>query len=361
MRDAAYIGETLIATGYEDVVAGFIPSLFEHQAQSGYLPAIIEPTGPRRDVEWDAQGQLMFLIGEWYRYTGDTTQLAQWYPHVRQSAEFIRSLREITANNPPETRGILPPSKSAEDLGSPDWHHYWDNFWAVAGLENGAEIALALGETNDAFWMYAEAHDLRLAMRASIEAVMGDTPAYIPNAPKTPPVRQWRVARPMYFIPSPFSPPTTRWWCGRLMNIMPVLLNHKGVGYKHIFEKWWVYGGLGLARDYVRLGRHDILHQILGWSLNNQTLPNTYAWAEQVDPNTQRFFGGGHAPCVGGVVLTLRLFGKCWCYATGIRWKFWRVFRGRGLYGGANWCRWKMPRQPHLAIYRSSTDSNLDY
>lgn len=65
--------------------------------------------------------------------------------------------------------------------------------------------------------------------------------------------------------------------------------------YKHIFEQWWPYGGLGLARDYTRLGRHDILHQILGWTLSNQTLPGTFAWAEQVSP-AHRGFSGGDMP-----------------------------------------------------------------
>ncbi|MCP4427823.1 MAG: hypothetical protein GY803_25350, partial [Chloroflexi bacterium] len=33
-------------------------------------------------------------------------------------------------------------------------------------------------------------------------------------------------------------------------------------------------------------------HQILGWSLTHQTLPGTFAWAEQVDPGTGGFSGG---------------------------------------------------------------------
>ena len=34
------------------------------------------------------------------------------------------------------------------------------------------------------------------------------------------------------------------------------------------------------------------MHQILSWTLRNQTLPGTFAWAEQVDPASGSFSGG---------------------------------------------------------------------
>ena len=79
-------------------------------------------------------------------------------------------------------------------------------------------------------------------------------------------------------------------------------------GYQHIFGHWWPYGGLGLARDYVRLGRHDILHQILGWTLTHQTLPGTFAWAEQVNPGTGGFSGGDmpHAWAAASYITLIR-------------------------------------------------------
>jgi hypothetical protein len=49
---------------------------------------------------------------------------------------------------------------------------------------------------------------------------------------------------------------------------------------------------LELAHAYLRLGRKDVLHEILGWTLEHQTLPGTFAWAEQVDPENGGFSGG---------------------------------------------------------------------
>ncbi|MCL4534012.1 MAG: hypothetical protein M1370_02505, partial [Bacteroidetes bacterium] len=62
--------------------------------------------------------------------------------------------------------------------------------------------------------------------------------------------------------------------------------------YRHVFGQWWPYGGLGLARDYLRLGQQGIVHQILAWTLGHQTLPGTYAWAEQVSPANGGISGG---------------------------------------------------------------------
>ncbi|NJL95178.1 MAG: hypothetical protein HC915_16400 [Anaerolineae bacterium] len=47
-----------------------------------------------------------------------------------------------------------------------------------------------------------------------------------------------------------------------------------------------------LANAYLKLGRIDLMNQILGWTLSHQTLPGTYAWAEQIDPFSKGFTGG---------------------------------------------------------------------
>ena len=39
--------------------------------------------------------------------------------------------------------------------------------------------------------------------------------------------------------------------------------------YLHIQNQFWPLGGLELAHAYLRLGREDALHQILGWTLSN--------------------------------------------------------------------------------------------
>ena len=308
-RDAAYIGATLLRLGESETVREYISSLLAYQREDGYVPAIIETgRGPRPDEEWDAQGQLIYLIGEYYRYSGDEERVRAWYPSVVSAAEFIRELREQTADDPPATRGILPPSRSAEDLGSAEWHHYWDNFWAVAGLTYGAHLAQALGQAEDAAWMAAEAEALTEALRASIEVVMGPEPAYIPNGPED--VTSSAMARGSTNALYPVEvfartdPLVTRSFAAYYEQwIAP-----QDGGYKHIYGQLWPYGGLGLARDYVRLGQQGIVHQILGWTLENQTLDGTFAWAEQVNPDTGGISGGDmpHAWAASSLITLVR-------------------------------------------------------
>jgi hypothetical protein len=184
VRDAAFVGEALLANGRADLVMSYLPKLFEHQTSNGQIPAIIAPSGPETVNEWDSQGQAIFLVAAIYRHERDISFLQQWEPKTKLAAEFLRSLRARTESDPPSTRGLLPPSRSAEDLGPETWHHYWDNFWAVAGLDEAAYIERELGKFDDANWMAAEASAMRESIRNSVASVMGTDPPYVPGAPE---------------------------------------------------------------------------------------------------------------------------------------------------------------------------------
>jgi hypothetical protein len=292
VRDAAYIGLALLQFGHADAVRAYIPAVFAAQEPDGRVPPIQGENIPWDDDEWDSQGEAIFLVTSYYRYTGDRDTLREWYPALRAAARFIAELRASQADSEGPARGLLPPSKSAEDIGPPDWHHYWDDFWAVAGLEEAAYAAHELGEDADATWMQAEADALREAILASIESVMGAEPPYIPSAVEnvdgsamargTVPAL-WPVEvlpREMPLIARSFDHYYQLW-------IAPY-----GGGFRHREGQFWTYGGLELAHAYLRLGRMDVLHQILAWTLRHQTLPGTFAWAEQVSPADGGFSGG---------------------------------------------------------------------
>ncbi len=313
IRDLAYIGEALFAND-DDLIKRYLDVPFQFQTEDGMIPPVLEGDGqgglqPRAGmIEWDSQGQAIFLIAETHRYQPDIARLEQYYDNVYRAADFIRQKRTETVNNPPETRGLLPPSESAEDLGPDHYHHYWDDFWSVAGLEDAAFIATELGHTEDAEWMLAEAEELRQAIHASVEAVMGPEPAYVPGAPEN--IESSAMARGT----GPAMFPAKTWeWDDPLMarafdEYHQRWINPTGGGYIHIFGQFWPYGGLGLARNYLRLGRQDVVHQILGWTLTNQTLPGAFVWAEQVSPQTGAISGGDmpHAWAMANYIMLIR-------------------------------------------------------
>ena len=292
VRDAAYTGLALLQAGHADTVKTYLPAIFDDQEESGRVPPIQGETIPWENDEWDSQGQAIFLTVAYYRYTGDLDTLRTYYPNLRSAADFLVQLRAQTADLDGPTRGLLPPSLSAEDIGPADHHHYWDDFWAVAGLEEAAYAASVLGEDSDAEWMQAEADALRAAILDSVEAVMGAEPPYIPaSVEDTQDSGMARGTVPAlwpYRVLSPDLPLLTRafdyyhqQWIGPFNG-----------AYQHRQGQFWPYGGIELAHAYLRLGRGDVLHQILAWTLGSQTLPGTYAWAEQVSPANGSFSGG---------------------------------------------------------------------
>jgi hypothetical protein len=308
VRDGAYIGLALLQSGHPDAVLSYIPALVAAQEPDGRVPPILGENAPWLDDEWDSQGQLIFLIASYYRYTGDRAALEAWYPAVEKAARFLVDLRApyLTILGP--ARGLLPPSKSVEDIGPPDWHHYWDDWWAIAGLQTGAELATELSRPDDSVWMQDEADALRLAVLASIAATMGDDPTHIPSAVEslegssdargTVPAL-WPVE-----VLSPDMPLVARSFDSYYRRYV----RPSDGGYRHNVGHYWPYGGLELAHAYLRLGRLDVLHSILGWTLSHETLPGTYAWAEQVDPAYGGITGGDmpHAWAAADLVTLLR-------------------------------------------------------
>lgn len=292
VRDAAYTGLALLQAGHADTVKNYLPAIFDAQEASGRVPPIQGESIPWDDDEWDSQGQAIFLTAAYYRYTGDLDTLRAYYPNIRRAAEFLVELRTQTTKADDATRGLLPPSLSAEDIGPADHHHYWDDFWAVAGLEEAAYAAALLGESGDAAWMQAEADNLRAAILESVESVMGADPPYIPASVED--IQDSGMARGTvpalwpYRVFAPESPLLARAFDYYHQQwIAPF-----NGAYQHRQGQFWPYGGIELAHAYLRLGRGDVLHQILAWTLANQTLPGTYAWAEQVNPANGGFSGG---------------------------------------------------------------------
>ena len=295
VRDAAYAGLALLQFGHAGAVRSTIDTILAAQEINGRIPPILGDKAPWDDEEWDSQGQAIFLATSYHRYTGELDTLLAWYPALRASAGFISDLRDSTSSSDGPIQGLLPPSKSAEDLGSAEWHHYWDDFWALAGLQEAAYAASLVGELEDEALLRAEADELRAAILNSIEAVMGPNADYIPSSVEN-------------LVGSAMARGTVPalWPVEVLPREMPLLSRsfqhyHKQFiapdqgGFRHVQGQFWPYGGLELAHAYLRLGRLDVLHQILGWTLDHQTLPGTFAWAEQVHP-THGGFSGGDMP-----------------------------------------------------------------
>lgn len=185
MRDGATSCAALLRMGYFDEVRSFLQWMAERQKPDGRIPFTITDEGePAYVAEWreyDSQGQFVYAVAEYFRFTDDRDFLRAMLPHIERALVFITARRaERLGASFAKARGlerakygILPDSNSHEGY-FPSRHSYWDDYWAVRGLRDGVFIDEALGITRPDDWISREAESLADALRRSIEIAMDE-------------------------------------------------------------------------------------------------------------------------------------------------------------------------------------------
>lgn len=276
-RDFAYISDALYYAGRADATRFAIEHLKDLKLPNGgFAPTL----GSNKDAEYDAPGQIIYVLLQDYRRTGDKVRLMQKWPLIRAACLDIKAKRLANKWTDPAKRGILPPSMSAEDLGKADQQHYWDDFWAVRGLQDAVYAANLLKMSKDAKWIRDESESLNKALWSSIRAVAGASKInYIPNGPEEVissgmargtscalwPCMVLDVNDP--FVQSSFDTYWKKW-------IEP----HNG-GTEHKGE-YWPYEGMDLAQGYLMLNQPERAQKILRWTLSHISTGDFYAWCE---------------------------------------------------------------------------------
>ncbi len=198
MRDGAITSVALLRYNRPAPVRAFIMACQPLIATNGWVPFLIletgNPAGSGENItsgegqEYDSQGEYVHMVRQYVAYTGDTNLLAHIYPTVRNALLFARDRRRCRMTDAYRTEpdkqpyyGLLPESNSHEGY-FPARHSYWDDFWVLRGLRDGAALAHMTGHADDARWLRAEADDLQRCITASISAVVVRTQiAYVPG------------------------------------------------------------------------------------------------------------------------------------------------------------------------------------
>ena len=181
MRDGAMISSALLRLGFFEEVREYLDWYAERVEPDGLVPPILDTSGKvydgwGRNIEWDSQGQFIYAIMEYYRFTGDRTFLGKHLDAVHRAMQYLVKLRERTLDPGyfsnleagVRLKGILPPSISHEGFSTPV-HSYWDDFWAIRGWADGSEMAEILGRKEIAGWAKQEAEDFSQSVRESIK------------------------------------------------------------------------------------------------------------------------------------------------------------------------------------------------
>jgi hypothetical protein len=187
IRDGATMAAALLRAGCTEEVRDYVRWYGRYQAPDGTVPCCVDRNGADWLPEYDSQGQLIYAITEYFRFTGDQRFLAEMWPVVTRSVERIEALRSerLTAEfQTPEKRayyGLLPQSVSHEGYLAHPVHAYWDDFWALRGLKDAATMANVLGADPWRARLAALRDSFRETLHASIVATMTDRGVdYIP-------------------------------------------------------------------------------------------------------------------------------------------------------------------------------------
>lgn len=285
VRDAALIGYALERAGHAASVRPSAEQLLAAIDAQGAVAAVSDSDGhPLPKTELDAPGEAAFGLAEYARYSGDDGFLRRAFPAM------ARALHRAVADR--DQAGLVPANESAEDLGPATDQHYWDDLWLLSGLREGAWAAKRLGLDSDAREFYASFDNVHTALLASIR---GTGKPFISDGPTgvlTPGMA--RGASPSLW-PEQVLDPSSALARDSFRYYYQQFVAPNGGAYSHLYGQWWPYGGLELAHDALFLGMREELGTVLDYTLDHQTAPGLFAWAEGVDATTGGF-GEGDMP-----------------------------------------------------------------
>ncbi|MBR9989193.1 MAG: discoidin domain-containing protein, partial [Gemmatimonadetes bacterium] len=153
IRDGALTSAALLRLGHDSVVREFIEWFAPFQYDNGKVPCCVDHRGADPVPEHDSHGQLIYLIAEYFRFTGDTALVRAHWTNVTRAVAHIDSLRHLRMT--PVYRsadslayyGMVPQSISHEGYAAKPMHSYWDAFFVLRGLSDAAFLGHVLGRS----------------------------------------------------------------------------------------------------------------------------------------------------------------------------------------------------------------------
>ncbi len=178
IRDGAITSSALLEMGCTAEVREFLRWYARYQGPDGKVPCCVDRRGADRVSEHDSPGAFVYAVAEYYRYTHDVGFLHDMWPHVLGAVDYLAALREqsmgddFKAPDKAAFHAILPASISHEGYAAFPVHSYWDDFFALRGLKDAADMARVVGDEKRAAKLAALRDDFRQALYASMRRTM---------------------------------------------------------------------------------------------------------------------------------------------------------------------------------------------
>lgn len=174
IRDGAVSSAALLEMGFTEEAREFIRWFADHQFPDGKIPCCIDRRGADPVSEHDSNGEFIYTVAEYYRFTRDVGFLNDMWPAVVRSVEYLSALRqrrlteEYRQPDKLQFYGLLPESISHEGYSAHPVHSYWDDFFALRGFKDAAALAAVVGDEDRAAAYAALRDAFRTDLYASI-------------------------------------------------------------------------------------------------------------------------------------------------------------------------------------------------
>jgi hypothetical protein len=178
IRDGALTSAALLRLGHASDVGAFLDWYVPYVFADGKVPCCVDARGADPVTENDADGELLFLAAEYWRFTRDSAIIARHWPVLSRVAAHLDSLRGSRRTERYRTPdsllvfGLLPPSISHEGYSARPAYSYWDDWWGVRGLDDAGTLAAIVGDTGAAARYRAAGIEMRRDLVASIARSM---------------------------------------------------------------------------------------------------------------------------------------------------------------------------------------------
>jgi hypothetical protein len=174
IRDGAMMADALLRMGEIDAARDYVDWYAPHQFANGKVPCCVDHRGSDPVPENDSHGELIHAIAQLYRYGGDRAalgraQLEQHWPQIEAAIGYMDVLRASEKGDSNRAfKGLMPASISHEGYSAKPMHSYWDDFWALTGYKDAAEMAQVLGKSAAAARIARARDEFRADLLASI-------------------------------------------------------------------------------------------------------------------------------------------------------------------------------------------------
>ena len=178
IRDGALTSWALLQMGLNDPVREFLEWYAPYQYENGKIPCVVDHRGADPVPEHDSSGEFIFLVAQYYHYTGDRDLLERMWPRVVRAADYLDELRltrrtvEYRDRSRDHFYGILPPSISHEGYSAKPMHSYWDDFFALRGFRDAVDLADILGHRDESRRLAKILKEFETDLAASVARTM---------------------------------------------------------------------------------------------------------------------------------------------------------------------------------------------